>query len=650
MATTHDPQRIGIESTQNIILIWLDRNIDTTKAEYQNTIAKLQAIISDVEIYTDVDQCVQFIETIDDRKICMITSGSLGQHIVPRVHDMTQVDSIFIFCGNRERYENWARAWSKIKEVFTAVGPICEALKQAAQQCEHNAVSMSFVASGKRLDQLEPSFMYTQILKEILLTIDFKREHFQNYIDHCRTLFAESKAQLKKVKQLERSYAERSPIWWYSYECFLYPMLNRALRTMNGDIIVQMGFFIKDLHQHIQHLHKEQYSDRSSLQNFTVYRGQGLTKAHFGQLLATKGGLMSFNNFLSTSKIQEVSLSFAGQAAVGADSVGVFFVIKVDPLQSKTPFASIRDVSYFSHEDEVLFSMHSVFRVHDIETLVDNEDLYQVNLSLTTDDDKELCVLMDHIRKESFPTHGSWYRLGAILFKMGQSNEAKQIYQVLLNQTIDDDEKASIYSQLGMIMYSQGEYFDALKFHKKALKIREQSSSPNQCNVALSYNNIGNVYLRRCDYSKALSYHEKALSLRQQLLPLDHPDLAASYTLACHEKALIIRQRSLPANHPELAKSHTVLGNIYSNLNEHAKAMRSYEQALAIQQQSLPSDHSDLAATYNNMGVLYESKLDYQKAASFYAKAVQIAEQSLVANHPVRLMYMQNYADVRKHL
>ncbi|CAF0767289.1 unnamed protein product [Adineta ricciae] len=524
---------------------------------------------------------------------------------------------------------------------------------------------MSFVASGKRLDQLEPSFMYTQILKEILLTIDFKQEHFQNYIEYCRTLFVGDKAKFKQVKQLERNYPERSPIWWYSYECFLYPMLNSALRAMDGDTIVQMGFFIKDLHQHIQHLHKEQYSDRSSLQTFTVYRGQKISKAHFSQLLATKGGLLSFNNFLSTSKIQKVSLSFAEQAAVAVDSVGIFFVIKVDPLQSKTPFASIRDVSYFSHEDEVLFSMHSVFRVHDIEPISDIENLYQVNLSLTADDDKELCVLMDHIRKESFPTHGSWYRLGAILFKIGQSNKAKQIYQILLNQTTDEDEKASIYSQLGMVMYSEGEYFDALRFHKKALKIQAQSSSPNQCNVALSYNNIGNVYLRRCDYSKALSYHEKALSLRQQSLPPDHPDLAASYSnigivhkannvysqaLACHEKALIIRQRSLPANHPELAKSHTVLGNIYSNLDEHAKAMRSYEQALAIQKQSLPPDHSDLAATYNNMGVLYESKQDYREAASFYTKAVQITERSLAASHPVRLMYVQNCADARKHL
>ena len=36
----------------------------------------------------------------------------------------------------------------------------------------------------------------------------------------------------------------------------------------------------------------------------------------------------------------------------------------IDPAQSTTPFASIIDVSYFrGQEDEVLFSMHTVFRI-----------------------------------------------------------------------------------------------------------------------------------------------------------------------------------------------------------------------------------------------------------------------------------------------
>jgi hypothetical protein len=71
-----------------------------------------------------------------------------------------------------------------------------------------------------------------------------------------------------------------------------------------------MGFFIADLHRHIVELHAEQFGNQYSPASFTVYRGQGLSKTDFEQMLKTKGGLMSFNNFLSTSKQREVSLAF----------------------------------------------------------------------------------------------------------------------------------------------------------------------------------------------------------------------------------------------------------------------------------------------------------------------------------------------------
>jgi hypothetical protein len=55
--------------------------------------------------FTDSEECIQFIEEMRNDKVCMIISGSLGQHIVPRVHSKSQVDSIFIFCGNKNRHE-----------------------------------------------------------------------------------------------------------------------------------------------------------------------------------------------------------------------------------------------------------------------------------------------------------------------------------------------------------------------------------------------------------------------------------------------------------------------------------------------------------------------------------------------------------------
>ena len=54
-------------------------------------------------------------------------------------------------------------------------------------------------------------------------------------------------------------------------------MLNRALRVMDVDHIIKLGFFINDLHRHIEQLHLEQFTDQNSHKNFTIYRGQGMT-------------------------------------------------------------------------------------------------------------------------------------------------------------------------------------------------------------------------------------------------------------------------------------------------------------------------------------------------------------------------------------
>jgi hypothetical protein len=85
---------------------------------------------------------------------------------------------------------------SKIKAIFTEISTLCGALKQAVQQCEQNVISISFVTtlpddvSSKSFDRTDPLFMYTQILKEILLTINLKETHIKEFTNCCREQFA----------------------------------------------------------------------------------------------------------------------------------------------------------------------------------------------------------------------------------------------------------------------------------------------------------------------------------------------------------------------------------------------------------------------------------------------------------------------------
>jgi hypothetical protein len=305
--------RTNIQMVQNVLLIWLDNNIDDNSANYRNTITQLRCVVNSSNTFADADQCADLLTSIYSENVCMIISDTLCQNIVPLIHNVAQLHTIFIFCENKTECEQWVNGWSEIEGIVTETASICQTLEQAAHQCEQNSIPFSLIATGgdvfkKKLDQLEPTFMYTQILKEILLIIKFELQHITEFIDYCYEQFVENDRELGNIKKFEEKYRDETPIWWYTFECCLYPMLNRALRLMNADIIIKMGFFIGDLHRYIEQLHKEQFTDQNSNNSFTVYRGQGMSKIHFGLLTKTKDGFISFNNLLSTSKQHDVSL------------------------------------------------------------------------------------------------------------------------------------------------------------------------------------------------------------------------------------------------------------------------------------------------------------------------------------------------------
>ena len=443
-------------------------------------------------------------------------------------------------------------------------------------------------------------------------------------------------------------------------------MLNLGLRKLDGDIIIRMGFFIADLHRQIDELHKEQFDTSQSYSQFVVYRGQGMTKTEFDKLQQTKGGLLSFNNFLSTSKKREVSMRFARNGAKNPDNVGILFVMTIQPDQSTIPFASIAHISnYGPSEDEMLFAMHSVFRINDIKSMIDNPNIFIVDLTLTTDSDKDLQTLTDRIREECFPDARGWYRLGSVLYKMGQFDKAQQIYEMILERETVESFKAPVYNQLGLMKYQQGEYEKAISFYEKSISIEEKKTPlPNE-NLSSYYNNIGGMYSNMGEHAKALSYYEKSRAIQEQSISPNYSNLAASYNnigntyfnmndytgaLSNHEKSLAFKKKLLPFNHPDLASSYNNIGVIYKNLGDYAKALSNYKESLAIRQISLSPNHPDLASTYNNMGVAYESMKNYSKALSFYEKAFDIARNSLLANHPHREIYENNLDRIKNQI
>jgi hypothetical protein len=113
------------------------------------------------------------------------------------------------------------------------------------------------------------------------------------------------------VDEFATSYQSNKVIWWPARQCFLFDMFNHSLRFMEADIMADMSFFIRDLHQPIDRLHRKQLSSYHG-KPFTVYRGQGLCNKDFQKIRQPQDSLICFNSFLPASTVSFVSETLTG--------------------------------------------------------------------------------------------------------------------------------------------------------------------------------------------------------------------------------------------------------------------------------------------------------------------------------------------------
>ncbi|CAM4841874.1 unnamed protein product [Rotaria magnacalcarata] len=656
---------------QNYLVIWVDGNIDENTVDCQNTLAQLRAVVSDVNVCTTPEGCIEFLNEMDDGKAFIISSGAFGQHLVADIHGMPKVDAIYIFCGNKARHEPWAKDWSKIRGVFTSIKSICESLKKVAREYDHNSIPMSFVpkrctsdaaSSEQNLNQLPPAYMYSVIFKDIVLEInDDDAKSIKDLEIYCK----KKEIPDEEINELISKYHQKSPVWWYTCEMFLYGMLNRGLRSLDMEALSKLGFFIRSLHLQLEQLHLEQSAKFKK--SFTVYRGQGMSKEDFQNLLDSKGGLLSFNNFLSTNMEPKVGVEFVERTMKkNEDIVGVIFIMTIDQSKLSTsniPFAMIDEHSAVRGEKEILFTMHTVFRVVEMKQTAKNNRLWEVQLTITDGNDPQLSTLTNRIKEEIGGT--GWHRMGHLMLKLGHLDQAGELYQELLKNASTDSDRVHTYHKLGWLKDDQGKYQEAVEFYEKSLEIKRKTLPDDDASLALTYSAIGLVYNNMGEYTKALKFYEKANKINLQSLPPNHPHTASdcnniglvydnmgeySKAIEFYDKSLRIREISLPPNHPDLATSYNNIGLVYGSMGEYSKALEFYEKANKIWEISLPPNHLNLAASYNNIAGVYNNMGEYSKVLEYYEKSLQIREISLPANHPDLATIYNNIGGVHKNM
>ena len=209
---------LNVPTVQNFHLVWLHVNIHEINDQYLHSIMKLKEIINTINIFVDVDRCVDFITDTKETAF-VVVCGTTSQALISIIQGIVQVSSVYLFCETKFQYEKCLKECLGTSGVYTDMAYLSEALKEAIDNFNQNIFSISFSKTG---DTLNCSFMYTQMLKDILLTIDFDEQHFHEFLTFCRKVLADNSRELQKVERMERDYNGTQAIRWYMYESFLY--------------------------------------------------------------------------------------------------------------------------------------------------------------------------------------------------------------------------------------------------------------------------------------------------------------------------------------------------------------------------------------------------------------------------------------------
>ena len=224
---------------------------------------------------------------------------------------------------------------TKVEGVFTDITRISESIKRLIRQYDEDNFPLSHLTAevvvSSNLDQLPPSYMYTQLIKEIILDMEYPESSVTDLTTYRYQLFDKKLFSAESIAEFEQHYTSDSANWWHTSWYFIYSTLNKALRNFNTYVLVKMAFFIRDLYRQLEYLYVQQFNAGGTSQIFTVYRGQDLSSEDFENASKTKDGPLSFDYFLSTSSDRDISSVFAVCISDSTKLIPILFDITVDP-------------------------------------------------------------------------------------------------------------------------------------------------------------------------------------------------------------------------------------------------------------------------------------------------------------------------------
>ena len=641
-------------------LIWLDAEVNNDEGNKQ-TQAKLRQIINHLDVFNDQFQCEQYICSISaEDRIVLIVSGRLGREIVPRIHSLRQISSIYVYCQDRKANEKWAQHFPKVKHIIVDLDVLINKIRsyQNVRGCnrieEPCPLKIHTNGIGRTTLELNGQFAYTLLLIDGLIRLKSQANDRDVLVSFCKNEYKKNAVELKIIEEFAKNYKEQNALWWYTRESFLYRMLNKALRVHNVHVLYLFRFVIRDIYQRLK--------ENQCQTPITVYRGQLMSPEEVRALQQSTGSVISMTSFFSTTTDMEQVMPFLINPDADQSLCRVLFTVRADPSKVKSlPFAIIKQFSFAPHESEVLFMAGCVFRLNRI-LFRQTDKVHVIEMELLDECEHDEYKLYEHLRTEYGCNCGdeiSRYSYGNILVYMGQYELAEKIlYDLITSNNSNDFLPYDLYHSLAILHKEKKEFPKSLEWFERSLTLQLKNYPPNFGSIGDLYCCIGNIHKEMDAYDRALQCYDRAVDSYRKALMLDQTRMAAIYhgqaavftkqkkyeqAINFYQKSVdILVSKNLATNDKgimlnygrDIALNHDGMGTVYRHLGRFQEALQHYNEALKMRKKSLPQNHPDIAKSYKNIAFLHSKRKDWTQSLNFYTQAETVLHRTFSPDHP----------------
>ncbi|CAF4692120.1 unnamed protein product [Rotaria sp. Silwood1] len=621
---------------ENIRLIYLNNTEPTF--DIQSNLLKINPA---AQFYTDIQLCIDIIKTISNENIFLIISNILLSNIFDYIYSLQSIIAIFIY-DDKQQINEFKIKYPKIIDTYTNQYDLFKSIEEKIQFIEKQTFIYSlFNQKHKLITNESASFLWYYMLIDILKQIPQNESLRDEILNKCSDYYRTNRLELDNIELFRQNYLTQQAIQWYRNDCFIYKLLNRALRTIDFEILYSIRFFIIDLYFQI----KKEYKNIKKQEYLIVYHAQIMSIEEIKKLKKYIGYLISINNFLLTSYNKNLLLKNYFQENFSI-YVNVLFEIHID-LRIET--ISLTNISSLCHENEILLNINSIFKIDSIEYDSIN-NLWNIKLITNDDETKHVHEYLKWTQKE-MDYDSSMIYFGYLLWnELGQMNQAKNYFHILLKLlTNNNRDIAKIYIELGNINNEIEEYKLALENYEYALDIYQKQIPKDNIHIALVLNHIGIVYKHMGKFDRAIEYYQQSLDIYETTCShnTDHihrTNTMVNMALAYRDKkdfhtaltylmqAYNIRHDILPNDDPLLANSLINIGNIYCDKHDLNQALDYYQQALSIQEIVYPDDHLNKVHTLQTIGHIYFDKQNWQNALDYLNRTLKMYQCLLSTN------------------